>query len=116
MNQPPEFGVYSALSTIIVVSLIGWVFWILLRGLMPRRPVFCPACGASGRPVKKARGSLAVEIMLWLLLIVPGLVYSVWRMTTYRRVCATCGSDAVIPVDSPLARRALDDLRNQRGS
>lgn len=47
------------------------------------------------------RGSLLVEICAWLLFILPGILYSVWRMTTRRRVCPSCHQEGMIPTDSP---------------
>ena len=38
------------------------------------------------------RGSIWIEIILWLCLIVPGLIYSIWRLTTRRQVCSACGA------------------------
>jgi hypothetical protein len=68
---------------------------------------YCKACGEVGPARKKTPGSIAIEIILWLFLIIPGLIYSFWRMTARRKVCRACGSTEVIPVTSPIARQAL---------
>lgn len=70
----------------------------------------CTACGSRIFPVKETRGSFAMEILLWLLLIVPGLIYSLWRLTTKRLVCPKCKSDKFIPVDSPKGQAFLKEL------
>jgi hypothetical protein len=53
------------------------------------------------------KGSILIEIVLWLFLIVPGLTYSLWRMTTKYRVCRDCGSVAVIPKNTPAGAKLL---------
>ncbi len=64
----------------------------------------CPNCKYEGIGELKAKGSFAVEIVLWLLLLVPGIIYSVWRLSNRRFVCPQCNFDHVVkigPVRSP---------------
>jgi RNA polymerase subunit RPABC4/transcription elongation factor Spt4 len=65
----------------------------------------CPACGTQGRPKKRTRGSIWIELVLWLCFIVPGLIYSVWRLTTRESVCPGCGSPGMIPLGSPRGKQ-----------
>ena len=71
----------------------------------------CTECGSRIFPVKHTRGSLAMEILLWLLFIVPGLIYSMWRLTTRRLVCPKCSSDKFIPVDSPKGQAFMKQMK-----
>jgi hypothetical protein len=48
---------------------------------------FCPNCGTIGKPKKKTKGSFAIEVLLWLCFLIPGLIYSLWRMTSKVPVC-----------------------------
>ena len=41
---------------------------------------YCTACGTVGHPRVRNRGSSAIEIILWLCFILPGLCYTLWRM------------------------------------
>jgi hypothetical protein len=50
-------------------------------------------------------GSILIEIILWLCFLVPGFIYTIWRHSSTKQVCGTCGSKDVIPVDSPLAKK-----------
>jgi hypothetical protein len=61
----------------------------------------CSACGYAGGPVKTAPGSTGVEIVLWLFLMVPGLIYSIWRVSSQFAACRSCGKDTLIPAGSP---------------
>jgi len=68
---------------------------------------YCPACGALTDGKLKAKGSMAVELILWLCFLVPGLIYSVWRMGSKQNVCTECQAPGLIPSNSPRARREL---------
>ncbi len=68
---------------------------------------FCTTCHTVGKPKTETRGNLLTEIFLWLLFILPGLLYSLWRLTTRRPVCRACGSPSIVPLSSPIARQAL---------
>ena len=69
--------------------------------------VFCRACGAVGSSTKRTKGSFALEIVAWLLFLIPGVIYSLWRLSSKQRVCRTCGSPDIIPADAPVAVATL---------
>lgn len=69
--------------------------------------IVCTSCGYVGEPKTITKGSMAVELVLWLLLIVPGLIYSVWRLTSRHEGCPSCGQTALIPVESPMGKKFL---------
>ena len=64
----------------------------------------CTQCNWTGRPVSFTGGSFLIELLLWLFLCLPGLIYSIWRLTTRRKVCPVCRSQALIPYGSPRAQ------------
>ena len=67
----------------------------------------CTTCGYIGRPKKVTRGSFWMEVVLWMLLIVPGIIYSVWRLTSKQKVCPKCGKPTMIPLDTPMGQELL---------
>ncbi len=67
----------------------------------------CEQCGTVGKAKRMTRGSIILELVLWLMLIVPGLIYSVWRATTRYNACRACGSQALIPEGTPRANALL---------
>jgi hypothetical protein len=73
----------------------------------PRRSKFCPNCGKVGRPKTVTRGSCLIELLLWIFFIVPGIIYSVWRLSSRYQACRFCGYPNLAPIDSPAAQRAL---------
>jgi hypothetical protein len=72
---------------------------------------YCTACGNVGKPRVRNRGSSAIEIILWLCFIVPGLLYTLWRMSRKDRYCRVCKAANPIPANSPIAQRAMDANR-----
>lgn len=65
----------------------------------------CKDCGTVGETKTVARGSMGVEIVLWLCFIVPGLIYSIWRLSSKHETCSACGSDRLLPADTPTGRQ-----------
>ena len=71
------------------------------------KKMLCPVCNASAKPKIKTKGSVLIELVLWLCFIVPGIVYSLWRQTTKYKVCPVCGAEGMIPHNSPKAQHLL---------
>ena len=91
----------------VLVLILAPLAGIAAARLFPRRPRFCPSCGHVGPGRSRMRGSLALELLLYLFLIVPGLIYSLWRHSSKAPICELCGLPGVIPADSPRARAVL---------
>ena len=97
-----EIGMEALLPLLLLVGLIVWV----VRKMQKRmKPVYCVACGTEAPAKVETRGSLLIEIVLWMCFIIPGVIYSLWRTGARQNVCSSCGSTQVIPPDSPNARR-----------
>jgi len=72
--------------------------------------MICKACGHYGDPGKQTSGSFGVEVVLWLCFLIPGLIYSIWRLSTRKDICAKCGSPDLIPVDSPIGKKLFKEV------
>ena len=72
----------------------------------------CTSCGTVGNPKRVVRGSILMEIALWLFFILPGLIYSVWRLTTKYNACPECKNATMIPITSPLGQKLLSQQTN----
>lgn len=90
-------------ATWVVLGLIGFVIFSVVRSMKGGEPMHCMTCGTDAPPTKRTRGSIIIEIILWIMLIVPGLIYSIWRLTTKRDVCSSCGAENIIPFSAPAA-------------
>jgi hypothetical protein len=75
--------------------------------ILERWNMYCPNCGSVAEAKRHTKGSFLVELLLWLCFLVPGLIYSIWRLTTRSTVCGVCKSSGVIPENSPRAKEAL---------
>lgn len=95
------------LPLLITAAVIIAVVGLVVRRARARPALICTACGARAGTRSATRGSILIEILLWLALLIPGLIYSLWRLTTRRQVCRACGSPDLIPIASPRGRQLL---------
>jgi len=51
----------------------------------------CTNCKFTGSAKLFTPGSLAIEIVLWLCFLIPGLIYSLWRHSVRYWGCPECG-------------------------
>ena len=73
-----------------------------------RKPLLlCMRCGYVGKSERVYPGSDMAGLLLFLLLIVPGLIYFVWRYSSAFEQCSLCESRELIPHDSPKANEIL---------
>lgn len=59
--------------------------------------IVCTACGYVGEPTTATKGSFGVELVLWLCLIIPGLIYSIWRLSSRHDACRILRTDRANP-------------------
>ena len=68
---------------------------------------YCKNCGYTGMPERYVPGSLALEVLLWLFFILPGIIYSGLRRTRAYEGCPQCQAPNMVPLDSPVGRGFL---------
>lgn len=73
------------------------------------KTLLCTQCGFVGQASQITRGSGLIEIVLWLTFIIPGVIYSIWRRSSPSQVCSQCKNQSLIPVDSPRAKKILEE-------
>ena len=68
------------------------------------RTHICARCltVTGGRSVLPGSGWITF-LLAWLLLV-PALIYMIWRRSARRYVCPRCGSEELVPVDTPRGR------------
>ena len=59
------------------------------------RKYICMECGCQKEPVDAKRGLWIIEILMWFMFIVPGVIYSIWRRLRKHKVCPNCMSPAM---------------------
>lgn len=67
----------------------------------------CVVCRSEMRPKKITQGSFIVELFLWCMMILPGVLYTVWRLTSKVKLCPICGSSKFVKAGTPAAQRLL---------
>lgn len=103
-------GSMSAFQWMIAFAIIGVPIYIIANAIKGGDAMFCTSCGTEAPTKLRTKGSIMIEIVLWLMLLLPGLIYSIWRHTTRAKVCSACGSEHVVPPDSPMARKLRSEL------
>ena len=96
-----------------LVSLGGSVFVVyrVVKHLFRQTPkMYCTSCGSIGKPKTKTKGSLSLEIILWLCFLIPGFIYSLWRTFDKTKACVSCGNVSLIPTTSPIAQEQVQAL------
>lgn len=68
----------------------------------------CKECGYAGPMETVTKGNFAIEVLLWICFFMPGLIYSIWRLTTRGRGCPECESRSIVPTDSPIGKKLFD--------
>jgi hypothetical protein len=74
----------------------------------------CTTCGYQGKPVSRTKGSIWIEIILWICFIVPGIAYSLWRLMTREQVCPACKNPSMIPLDTPQGQKLAETFASQK--
>lgn len=94
-----------------LLSLALLFTMVLRRADKASKKFLCKSCGAVGKAKSITPGSFLIEIILWIAFIVPGILYSLYRVTKRHSACPVCKSREIIPVNSPLAVKVLAENR-----
>jgi ribosomal protein S27AE len=102
----------SILIALLFLAIIGFIFlrwikeFIQWRRLKKKKlRLICTRCGTTlDRKDLKNPGNTLMELVLWLWLIIPGLLYSIWRRSK-EKLCPQCGSDTLVPENTPVGKR-----------
>jgi len=79
--------------------------------------LICSNCGTVGSPKTITKGNIFIEIILWLCFLVPGIIYSIWRLTTRIEACASCGAENMVPLNSPMGKKLQNsNLKNNNNN
>jgi hypothetical protein len=103
----------SVIAGLLPLGIVALVVFLIVSGFMKglhgvKGTHICPQCGTRAEPRTETRGSIWIEVVLWLCLIVPGLIYSIWRLTSRYQACPACHHAGMIPIDSPIGRQLAE--------
>lgn len=82
----------------------------------------CKNCGYCGQEKTYTKGSVVIEIALWLLSLLTvgffllfALPYSLWRIFSRHKGCPKCGASNMIPTDTPAGEELVAKFKiNER--
>lgn len=94
----------------IVIGVIGFVLFSIFAGKGGGAPMVCKQCGHVGPSKRVTKGNIGIEIILWLCFIIPGVIYSIWRLSSRYDACTSCGAKELIPTGSPLGQKLIDEM------
>lgn len=57
---------------------------------MLRDRYHCKNCNLTVYPIPKRRGNTLLQVILFLFFIIPGIIYTIWRLGGYKIVCPRC--------------------------
>ena len=52
-------------------------------------------------------GSSIIELLLYIMFILPGMMYSAWRAQEKNAVCSNCGAKNPIPIQAAIAQKLV---------
>ena len=90
---------YVPIYVIFVIFIFPFLFFIIFSKLFSRKRytiVSCPNCKYNGEGKYRTKGSLLIEIILWLCFLLPGIIYTIWRLNSRGWVCPQCEFEHVI--------------------
>jgi len=77
--------------------------------------MLCMQCGTKAEPKTFTPGSISKELWLWLIFLLPGILYSIWRVAARYKGCPACQSKNMIPLASPIAQQFLAQQKPSTG-
>ncbi len=86
------YGLLGGVCVLMMLAMAHGAFQRFIRH-QEDKTLTCAHCGAIGSARWRSRGSLMIEIVLWVGFFFPGLIYSLWRHSQKKRYCQMCGGE-----------------------
>lgn len=109
-----SFSIWALLPLLVTAGIVFLVYQ-MMRGIFagkgkidPVGQMICQNCGTRGEPKTVTRGHILIELLLYLMFIIPGLIYSVWRLSTRYNACPSCGQAGMIGTSTPIGRALVE--------
>lgn len=104
----------AVVALIVVLVVLNWRARHIAGQAGRYGSFICASCGSRSEGISRTRGSFWIELVLWLCFILPGLIYSIWRLTTKERVCPQCGAPGLVPTNTPRGRDLVARYNTQQ--
>lgn len=70
----------------------------------------CTNCGYQGRRRAIKAGSRGMEIFLWVVFLIPGPFYSLWRILAAKKGCVQCSETTMVSAHSLLGKVKMQEI------
>jgi hypothetical protein len=81
---------------------------------IPSNAYVCRNCEQLVSPNTGRQGSCLIEIVLWLLFLIPGLIYTLWRFSRSNQTCPVCGAvNTMVPANTQAGREIASRLSQE---
>ena len=108
-NLFPSVGQISGWWFIPVAIVVG-IFLKIREGFLSvgKQPeCICTHCHTRVTPEVHTPGSGGLELLAWIVFLVPGLLYSLWRRNARTLICPVCHAPNPIPLASPAGQQLI---------
>lgn len=112
-------NIFQIIALAIILGALYFAFIFIQRMFTPNGIInthgamICQNCGSRGEPKTITKGSIMIELILWLCFIIPGLIYSFWRLSNKQQVCPACGSIGMMNVNTPNGKLLVEKFNPQ---
>jgi hypothetical protein len=72
--------------------------------------VICRQCGKRSEALTITKGSILIELVLWLFFLLPGIIYTIWRLTSKYKGCSYCNSGNIVSIYSPMGKKLAAEM------
>ena len=100
-------GVWAAFALVVVLFAILWYIRQREKQIAALPEMYCTSCGNVAPATRSLRGNSFITFLLIWFMLIPAIVYSIWRHSGPYDHCAACGKATMIPLTSPIAQKAL---------
>lgn len=97
-----------------LLAVAAMIAYLVKRYSGGRREFVCERCHHVGTAKSTVAGNGAIELLLWLTFIIPGVIYSFWRLSNRYSICKKCGAKDLIPVDTPRGNDIVNAIERKR--
>jgi len=94
----------------IIISFCAIIGLCIYNSFPHTEGLFCLNCGYNGKMLRKQQGSGLIELILWLLILIPGIIYSIWRGQKKIYTCPECKSNDIVGKDHIKAKEYKETL------
>jgi len=88
----------------------------MVGGIDLTKKYICMECSCQRDPIWVKRGWLVIEIAMWLLYIIPGVIYSIWRRVRKQQVCPNCLNPGMVLTISSRVMKARQLMSSVLGA